>query len=223
MPVLNEAAGIVVQLQSLQADRQLGHELIVVDGGSTDDSVALAEPLADAVIKAEPGRSAQMNRGAALASGEILLFLHVDTALPESACELIEGNSATSELRWGWFPVRLSNPGPAYRLIAACMNLRARVTRVSTGDQALFVSRELFRKVGGYPAIPLMEDVAITKALRRCARPLIIDKQVTSSSRRWEQKGIVRTILLMWKLRLLYFLGVSPLKLVSQYYQAGNR
>lgn len=223
------------QLQRLQGYRQNGHEVLLVDGGSNDDTVANAAGLVDRVEVWQAGRSSQMNRGAELAHGQLLLFLHVDTCLPEQADQLIASaiNAApgsasssandSSNRRWGWFNVRLSNPGFVYRIIAAAMNLRARISSVCTGDQAMFVSAGLFHELGGFPSIPLMEDVAMSKLLRRSAKPVLIKAAALSSSRRWEQHGLVRTVLLMWWLRLQYFLGVSPSTLVKKYYPGRSR
>jgi|TARA_B100000809_G_scaffold43740_1_gene38052 rSAM/selenodomain-associated transferase 2 len=220
LPVLNEAALIRAQLRGLQSYRVEGHEIVLVDGGSSDDTVENAAGLADQIEISAPGRSAQMNRGAELARGDLLLFLHIDTSLPEQADQLIsaEMNAGNQRRQWGWFDIRLSNPGLAYRIIAAAMNLRARWSAVCTGDQALFVEVELFHLLGGFPAIPLMEDVAMSKLLRRAARPAPIKTAALASSRRWQQHGLVKTVLLMWWLRLQYFLGVSPRVLVKQYY-----
>ena len=216
LPVLNEAACISRRLRQLHAFRRQGHELIVADGGSSDDTVALAGPLADRVLTGARGRALQMNQAAAVAGGDILLFLHADTQLPEAAAALVE--AALENAGWGWFDVRLDNPARHYRVIAWCMNRRARITRVCTGDQALFVKRELFVEIGCFPEIPLMEDVAISKRLRKRAASAVIDAVAVTSSRRWEQRGVSATVLLMWKLRLLYFSGVSPVRLVRFYY-----
>jgi rSAM/selenodomain-associated transferase 2 len=218
LPVLNEAALIGTALQALQDVRQRGAELVVVDGGSSDDTVQLATALADRVVVAGAGRARQMNGGAELASGERLLFLHLDSELPEGAMEFIEQQCGSTANHWGWFDVRLSHPGFAYRVIARFMNLRARLSRVCTGDQALFLSRPLFEQVGGFPELPLMEDVAMSKRLRQLSPPVVCKQPVIASSRRWEEKGLLNTVLLMWKLRLLYFFGVSPDRLVTLYY-----
>jgi len=164
------------------------------------------------------GRSNQMNHGASDAKGDILLFLHADTELPINADECICNALAAQDIRWGWFDVKLSKPQLAFRVVAAMMNLRARLTSVSTGDQALFVERELFQEVGGFPPLALMEDIAISKALRRRGSPARSVGLVTTSSRRWEENGLISTVLLMWRLRFLYFIGVKPQKLREMYY-----
>lgn len=218
IPVLNEESQIVSCLERLQPMRSLGHEVIVVDGGSEDATRALAAPLCDRLLRSRPGRAAQMNLGARFAGSDVVLFLHADSQLPEDAEQAIAEALADRKPGWGWFDVRLSGRAPVYRLIAAFMNLRARLTAVCTGDQALFVSAELFHLAGGFPGIPLMEDIAISKKLRQLARPRPLAQKVSSSSRRWERDGVARTILQMWRLRLLYFFGVAPEKLAARYY-----
>ncbi|MXY91741.1 MAG: DUF2064 domain-containing protein [Gammaproteobacteria bacterium] len=218
IPVLNEESQIVSCLERLQPMRFLGHEVIVVDGGSTDATRALAAPLCDRLLRSRPGRAAQMNLGARFAGSDVVLFLHADSQLPEDAKQAIAEALADRKPGWGWFDVRLSGRAPVYRLIATFMNLRARLTAVCTGDQALFVSAELFHLAGGFPGIPLMEDIAISKKLRQLARPRPLAQKVSSSSRRWERDGVARTILQMWRLRLLYFFGAMPEKLAARYY-----
>lgn len=217
LPVLNEASALQAHLPLLQEARAAGHELIVVDGGSRDNGPELAASLADRVITTEPGRARQMNAGAAIATGDMLLFLHIDTRLPPGAITLLQRQLASGVVQWGRFDVQLSGGHPAFRMIETMINLRSRVSGVATGDQALFVRSALFRDIGGFPAVPLMEDVAITKTLRRLARPLCLRERVVTSSRRWETHGIARTVLLMWWLRLLYVLGVTPQRLHSMY------
>lgn len=218
LPTLNEANVVQEQLMRLQLFREAGHEVILVDGGSSDGTVRLATGLVDQLLVTAPGRSLQMNAGAASATGELLVFLHVDTELPADAAVLITRAIAAPEFEWGWFCVRLGNSKLPFKIIAACMNLRARLTFVCTGDQAMFVTRQLFNRVGGFPRVPLMEDVAVSKLLRRKSTPNWITRPVIASSRRWERHGIVRTVVLMWWLRLLYFMGVNPARLLSMYY-----
>jgi rSAM/selenodomain-associated transferase 2 len=216
VPALNEAASIVQALQPLQPLRARGHEVIVVDGGSRDPTVALALPLADRVLQAPRGRARQMNAGAGAARGAVLLFLHADTRLPEHADRLIleglRGNGC-----WGRFDVAIQGRHPLLRVIAWSMNLRSRLTSVCTGDQCMFVANALFRDAGGFPQIELMEDIALSKILRRRHAPLVLRPPVQTSGRRWEQRGIWRTLLLMWWLRLCYFLGASPSRLRRTY------
>ena len=223
LPVLDEAELIVEQLCRLQVYRQKGHEVLVIDGGSADNTVELATALADVVETTSPGRSRQMNHGAGLAGGDVFLFLHIDTSLPEAADTLVLSALGSHQAAWGWFDIRLSSDRYSFRLIAWMMNLRARISSVCTGDQALFVTRKLFEEVGKFPALPLMEDVAISKKLRRLASPTAVAQAAVTSSRRWQQRGLLKTVLLMWKLRLLYFLGVSPSRLVAMYYPPFER
>ncbi|MEN8221351.1 MAG: TIGR04283 family arsenosugar biosynthesis glycosyltransferase [Pseudomonadota bacterium] len=212
MPVLNEQAVIVETLQALR-----GHELIVVDGGSSDNTCSLAAPLVERVLRAEGGRARQMNVGAEFAHQDILLFLHADTRLPAEAEILIINGLAKSGRQWGRFNVRLSGRAWLLRVVERLMNWRSCLTGIATGDQAIFMRRSLYKQVGGFPDIPLMEDIALSRRLKRFSRPLCIRTPVITSSRRWEQFGIVRTILLMWGLRLAYALGVSP-RILKKFY-----
>ena len=209
IPVLDEAPIVVRSLSALQGLRENGHELILVDGGSRDGTVALSEPFVDRILRNSRGRGRQMNAGARAAGGEILLFLHIDTSLPGDADRLIIDGLKRKGKRWGRFDVRLSGRHPLLRIIERLMNWRSRLTGIATGDQAIFARRELFEAVGGFPDIDLMEDVALSRLFRRHGPPLCLST-VTTSSRRWEKNGILRTILLMWNLRLAFFLGVDP-------------
>ncbi|HXX25037.1 MAG TPA: TIGR04283 family arsenosugar biosynthesis glycosyltransferase [Pseudolabrys sp.] len=214
IPVLNEAAGIEAALRALAPLRTSGVEIIVVDGGSSDGTAALARPLADRVLSAPRGRAAQMNAGANVARGDALLFLHADTRLPDNASDLIRGALTTNA--WGRFDVRFDSGG-LLPLIAAMMNLRSRLTGVATGDQAMFMRREVSTAAGGFPDIALMEDVALAARLKRIGRPRCLSACVTTSGRRWRLHGTLRTVLLMWRLRLAYFFGSDPGKLARQY------
>jgi rSAM/selenodomain-associated transferase 2 len=216
IPVLNEEKNLANTLNRLQSFRHSGHEIIVVDGGSVDNSLMLAHEGADTVLVSKTGRALQMNSGASAASGDVLLFLHADTVLPENAAQMILSINHGINF-WGRFDVRLSSNKMIFRLIEWLMNLRSRLTAIATGDQAIFVERVLFEKVGGFPEIVLMEDIAFSKQLKKLSRPACLKQKVITSSRRWENKGIVATVLLMWKLRLYYFLGVSPNKLSQLY------
>jgi rSAM/selenodomain-associated transferase 2 len=217
MPVLNEAQGIEQALRALQPLRSGGHEVIVVDGGSTDGSAQLAAPLADRVLSVERGRANQMNAGAQAARGDVLLFLHADTRLPERAAQVVLGALASSGRVWGRFAVRIGGRHWLLRLVGATMNLRSRLTGICTGDQAIFVLRDVFLRLGGYPPIALMEDIALSRKLRRVSPPVCARVPVHTSARRWERGGVVRTILLMWWLRLRYFFGASPTRLARIY------
>lgn len=216
IPALNEAAGIQSVLQRLQNLRRRGHEIILVDGGSTDQTPALASQLADCVLSSARGRALQMNTGAAAASGGILLFLHADTELPED-CDRLTAAALAGAEGWGRFDVRLSGRRRVFSLIAFCINLRSRLSGIATGDQAVFVSHGLFDGIGGFPPIALMEDIALSRRLRKHSRPHCLTDRVVTSSRRWERHGIIRTILKMWWLRLRYFLGADPDKLAKSY------
>ena len=215
IPTLNEEAAIKNLLQQLQVYRQHGHEVIVVDGGSNDETISISKPLSDKVISSNAGRALQMNNGAALAKNEILWFLHADTLIPDTAIESIQ--KALNKSDWGRFNIKLSGSHFLFRVIETMINLRSCLVGVATGDQGIFVKRETFNSVGGYLEIPLMEDVALSKMLKKLTKPVCIKETLTTSSRRWENNGILKTILLMWRLRLLFWLGVSPTKLSSQY------
>ena len=215
IPVLNEAAIVVAALQSLAPLRARGAEIIVADGGSHDGTARLAEPLADRIITVRRGRGAAMNAGAALGTGDALLFLHADTALPDGADRLID--AALSRRAWGRFDLRIAGSRPLFAVIARMINWRSRLTGIATGDQAIFVSRKAFEAVGGFPDLPLMEDIAISRRLKRLCRPSCIATPAVTSGRRWERNGVLSTILLMWRLRLSYYLGVEPAVLAELY------
>jgi rSAM/selenodomain-associated transferase 2 len=216
VPVLDEAAGIETALRALAPFRARGAEVIVADGGSNDATAELARPFADQVLKSQRGRAAQMNAGAAAARSDVLLFLHADTRLPDNADRLILDGLSRSRRAWGRFDVRFDDGG-ALRLVALMMNIRSRLTGICTGDQAMFITRAAFDSIGGFPPIPLMEDVTAATLLKRVSRPLCLHARVTTSGRRWRQHGIWRTILLMWRLRLAYYFGTDPDRLAKQY------
>lgn len=217
VPVLNEAASIESALLPLTTLRAKGAEVILVDGGSSDDTLSRARPLADQILAAPRGRASQMNAGAGHARGDILLFLHADTRLPDVAVvgmlqELSQGRNV-----WGRFDVVIEGQHPFLAMIAELMNWRSRLTGIATGDQAIFVRREVFEAIGGYPDIPLMEDIEISRRLRRLGWPLCIRQRVATSGRRWEKHGVLRTVFLMWRLRVAYYLGASPSALARRY------
>jgi rSAM/selenodomain-associated transferase 2 len=212
IPALNEAHGIGEVLRSLAPLRERGHEVIVADGGSDDGSREIATPLCDAVLLAPRGRARQMNAGAAAAGGDVLVFLHADTRLPAGAEQDILG--AAASYLWGRFDVAIEGRHPLLPVVARAMNLRSRITGIATGDQAIFVRREAFE---GFPDIALMEDVAFSKSMKRRGPPACLRSRVLTSGRRWEARGVLRTVVLMWRLRLLYFSGVRPERLARLY------
>lgn len=216
IPVLDEAAGIADLLTSLHDLRQNGAEIIVVDGGSSDDTARLAAPHADQVISAPRGRGAQMNAGAAAACGSIMLFLHADTRLPAAAATLIVRAIDRGAI-WGRFDVKIEGQAAGLGLIAFMMNWRSRLTGIATGDQAIFVTKAAFTATGGFADIPLMEDIDFSRRMRALARPACLSEKVVTSGRRWEKHGVLRTIVTMWRLRLRYFFGANPNHLAREY------
>lgn len=219
LPVRNEAATLPGSLAALQAQIGADTEIIVVDGGSSDGTLQRVRESGIAVqlLETDPGRARQMNTGAAAARGRILLFLHADTRLPCGALKMIDAALAGDRV-WGRFDVRLSGRHWLLRIVEYMMNLRSRLSGIATSDQAIFVRREVFMRLGGYPSLPLMEDIALSRRLKRSARPVCLRARVVTSSRRWEQQGILRTVALMWTLRLAWFLGVPSEYLARIYY-----
>ena len=226
LPVLNEAQGIVHVLHALAPLRTRGAQVIVVDGGSTDETVsracqALQESKGAApwqvITHVPPGRANQMNAGARQALAPLLLFLHADTLLPPQADTLVADALRGGKHQWGRFDVLIQGRHPMLRVVAALMNLRSRLSGIATGDQALFMTRAAFDAVGGFPAQPLMEDIEISKRLLRLSRPACLWARVITSGRRWETRGVWRTMLLMWSLRFAYWRGVSPQRLAQRY------
>ena len=215
IPVLNEAGCIEESLEKLQDLRRAGHEVIVVDGGSSDASVALAMPLCDRLIESDRGRARQMNAGAVAAEGNILIFLHADTSFTFDPGTVLKDFMHEDE--WGCFTVCLSGMHPLFRVVEFFINLRSRLTSIVSGDQTLFVNRDLFSRAGGFPDIPLMEDIAISRILKSYRSPVCLRNKVISSSRRWERYGIVTTVLQMWLRRLRYAMGADPVTLAKNY------
>ncbi|GMR18089.1 MAG: TIGR04283 family arsenosugar biosynthesis glycosyltransferase [Gammaproteobacteria bacterium] len=226
IPVLNEETGILKTLEDLIASHSF-EQLIIVDGGSVDNTCQLVREFIDKqgghfhggnilFTESARGRAVQMNAGSSLSDSGILVFLHADTVLPQNAIASITDTIKRGAL-WGRFAVTLGQPGIGYRMVAAAMNLRSRISGITTGDQALFVRRDLFRLIGGYPVIPLMEDIVLSKRLKEIEAPVFIKDKVITSARRWQQKGILLTILSMWLLRFLFWTGVSPARLARHY------
>ncbi|MDH5392633.1 MAG: TIGR04283 family arsenosugar biosynthesis glycosyltransferase [Gammaproteobacteria bacterium] len=216
IPTLNEADTIVNTLTPLQCWRQRGHQVILVDARSCDNTLEKAKPLTDVMLLSDKGRALQMNTGAEQAEGEILLFLHADTIIAENADQKIL--NALNNHAWGRFNVCFSSPAWIYKIIAWLMNRKSCLTSVATGDQAIFVKKKLFEDVGRFPQQELMEDIELSIALRRHGRSVCLADKVITSSRRWEAKGVIKTILLMWFLRAAYFFGMPSNKLKCWYH-----
>lgn len=222
IPIYNESLETLQNLAQLQVFRQHGCEVIVVDasdgaGEAAQNKLDFLAAMSDASISSAKGRALQMNGGAALATGEILMFLHIDTLMPtESAPEII--NSLLHARDWGRFDIRLSGQSIIFRVIEFMMNTRSRISGIATGDQGIFVRRKLFNRIGGYQNIALMEDIEISKRLKQVSFPECLKFVLTTSSRRWEHAGVIKVMVMMWRLRLLYFFGVKPEKLAQIYY-----
>ncbi|MBW8314379.1 MAG: TIGR04283 family arsenosugar biosynthesis glycosyltransferase [Hydrogenophaga sp.] len=217
VPMLNEAPGLPGVLAQLTELERQGCEILIVDGGSDDGSVSLAERAGFRVLASQKGRARQMNLGAAQATGDVLLFLHADTLLPEDALTTLRQTMQKTAAVWGRFDVLIDGAHPMLRVIATLMNHRSRWTGNATGDQAIFVTRKAFNAVGGYPDQPLMEDIELSNRLRALARPACIPTPVRTSGRRWESRGVWRTVLLMWRLRWAYWRGTPAEQLAQRY------
>ncbi|MCU7940227.1 MAG: TIGR04283 family arsenosugar biosynthesis glycosyltransferase [gamma proteobacterium symbiont of Bathyaustriella thionipta] len=217
IPTLNEAESIQVFLEKLQPLREHGHEVVLVDGQSKDATCALARPLVDRMLSSPCGRARQQLLGTKMATGEVFLFLHADTELPEQADQIILLALARGFF-WGRFNVRLSGSHWLFRLIEKMMNWRSCITGIATGDQSIFVSKILYNDVGGIPSIELMEDIEFSKRLRKQCKPACLKSTVVTSSKRWKKNGILRTVFFMWSMRLQYFFGVKTAHLVKKYY-----
>ena len=216
MPVLDEGERLLAALRDLQRFRQRGVRVVVVDGGSKDNTLQIAREHADLALVAPRGRAAQMNAGAAACPAQVLLFLHADTQLPDNADALVQ-RATRARHGWGRFDVHIDSPALMLRIVGGAMNLRSRWTGIATGDQAMFVRQDLFDAVGGFPDLPLMEDIALSTALKKRGPPACPRQRVTTSARRWQRHGVWRTIWLMWRLRAAYFFGADPARLATDY------
>jgi len=218
IPTLNESESIDKTLNSLLAILKEGNELIIVDGGSNDDTLLKCKKYTDKIYTANKGRAIQMNAGVDKATNDILLFLHADTLMPINfIAEILAALKANN--KWGFFKVKFTSRHLLLRLVSTLMNARSCLTKIATGDHTIFIEKELFEEIGGYKEISLMEDIELSLSLKKHSKPYCVNAFVTTSSRKWESNGIIKTILLMWKIRFLYFFGVSPQKLVNIYYK----
>ncbi len=217
IPTLNEGAVLLPLLQSLQILRQAGQEIILSDGGSIDQTCALAQPLVDQIVHGPAGRAQQMNRGARQATGCWLWFVHADTRLTQQTVQTFGNYLQQTQVGWGYCDLRFADQRQIFRVIAYLMRQRTRLSQIATGDQGIFVRHDLFVQIGGYATIPLMEDIALSRQLKRHCRPDCAPVQLTTSARRWQQRGVWRTILLMWWLRVAYFIGIPPTRLATWY------
>lgn len=227
IPILNEADNLPELMAHIVRLDPAPQQVILVDGGSVDGSVAIAKEMLKSIetaqsiidwyiIESTVGRAQQMNAGAMLATGDVLLFLHADTELPTDAIDNVQ--QAIAQYDWGRFDVRLDSCEPLLKIVGFMINKRSRLMSIATGDQAIFIKKSIFEQIGGYPDQPLMEDIELCKRLKKIARPACLKSKVTSSARRWQQHGTWRTIFLMWQLRFDYWRGVSPSVLKQRYY-----
>jgi rSAM/selenodomain-associated transferase 2 len=216
VPMLNEASAIANTLGAIRRGAP-DAEIVVVDGGSTDASVAAAQPLCDYVFVATRGRARQMNAGARASHGDVLVFVHADTIVPSTFAADIASALLDPAVLGGRFDVKLDATALPYRVIGAMISLRSRISRTGTGDQAIFVRRDIFDRLGGFPDLELCEDLEFTRRLKRTGRIACLRTQVTTSARRWSRDGVVRTVFRMWMIRAMYLLGVPPARLKRMY------
>ncbi len=221
IPTLDEGEVIATLLTALQPLRSMGGELILVDGGSRDRTCEQAASLVDCLVFSPAGRALQMNRGAQAAKGEWLWFVHADTRLVERPADYLAAILA-SRAGWGRCDIRIDGAQPIFRVIERMMNWRSRLSGIATGDQGLFVRRTLFKQLGGFADIPLMEDIELCRRLRARERPNALSLRLQTSARRWQRQGVWRTLVLMWRLRLAYFLGGDPERLARDYRQCSS-
>jgi rSAM/selenodomain-associated transferase 2 len=217
--MLNEAATIASTLHALRRGAP-DAEIIVVDGGSVDASVAIARPLCDALISASRGRACQMNAGARASHGDALVFVHADTIVPSTFAADIATALLDPAVVGGRFDVQLDARNLPYRVIGAMISLRSRISRTGTGDQAIFVRRDVFERLGGFPELELCEDLEFSRRLKRAGRVACLRARVTTSARRWSRDGVVRTVIRMWLIRAMYLAGVPPARLKRMYSDA---
>lgn len=222
IPCLNEEKNITKTLSQLQGMRQRGHEIILSDGGSHDTTIQLSEPLVDKCVSSSTGRARQMNTGASHASGDILCFLHADTlGISDIDKNILSILTSQKKSHWGFFQIKLSSPYWPYRIIECCINGRSCISKIATGDQGIFIYKTVFEKLNGYSDMPLMEDIELSKRLKKISSPICIKHhKLITSSRRWEKHGILQTILLMWRLRFRYFMGTPSEVLAKEYNHA---
>ncbi len=217
IPTFNESKNITATLKQLQALRKNGHKVLLADGGSTDNTIALAAPFVDEIIISEKGRATQMNSAAVKTQSDVLWFLHADTLVPENSDTIICRHLENTRKVWGRFNIQLSGQNFLFRVIENMINLRSKLTGIATGDQGIFIQQDIFKKLNGFSEIPLMEDIEITKRLKKISSPVCITHKLTTSSRRWGKHGILKTVFLMWQLRLAYYIGASANKLARKY------
>jgi rSAM/selenodomain-associated transferase 2 len=216
VPMLNEAATIASTLDALRRGAP-GAEIVVVDGGSIDASVTIAQPLCDTLISAPRGRARQMNAGTRASHGDALVFVHADTIVPATFAADIASALSDPAIVGGRFDVKLDSSAVPYRIIGAMISLRSRISRTGTGDQAIFVRRDVFDRLGGFPELELCEDLEFSRRLKRAGRIACLRTRVTTSARRWNRDGVARTVLRMWMIRAMYLLGVPPARLKRMY------
>lgn len=217
IPVLNENNYLLATLKSLADLKKNKHEIIIVDGGSQDNIFEISKSYTDAIFISEKGRAHQMNTGAKQASGDVLWFLHADSLIPNHADEFIINALQTTRSVWGRFNIQLSGIHWVFRIIEKLINSRSLLTGIATGDQGIFVLRTEFEKINGYANISLMEDIHLSKRLKKISRPACLKENIITSSRRWESNGIIKTVILMWCLRFAYFIGTPTNKLAKLY------
>ena len=217
IPVLNEALFLSTQRDIFKSLISDGHEIIIVDGGSEDKSVQIARSVVNETFITKACRGYQLHFGAMKSNNDTLLFLHADSLLPEDAAILILDVLTQSNKHWGRFNISFSSTTPVFSIIAWFMNIRSCLTGIVTGDHAIFVSRDIYFKSGGFADITIMEDIDICKRLKKFSMPICLHDKVITSSRKWEAQGIIRTIFKMWCLRLLYFCGISTNRLEKLY------